>query len=411
MILRLIQHLRDKRFELTVILGLHPLSIFVYSMSSAAGSPEELLSSYKDTIDKAEKFLTLLQEFCDMGTAMRTVITRCLVNSSHYQLLTEQILSDDSEYANFMRRSADKYSEALASLPSPEPPPEFSDLPSLTARLTHQTFLEELVFWTVKYEFPQKLVCLLLNMLPDAQYKEAFTRAFVLHYSRMSMMLVKSGNSDSLSNRVVHVSVQLFSNLDLALRMTDQLHLLHIMVSSLKNMMCNVLTHNTLGDPQKNYHEVVDCAEHVMKDHCYWPLVSDLNNVLSHPPIAYRFMQDERLLNMWFDFLSMFQGMNVNVREMESHIEFEPNTYYAAFSAELEASASPMWALVSHLKDSGTRQLTLNVIKQCLAAIKDWFNAIYFLRPDQVDAFKVSFHLPLHRYFSVFVRQVILGTN
>ena len=96
---------------------------------------------------------------------------------------------------------------------------------------------------------------------------------------------------------------------------------------------------------------------------------------------------------------------------MESHIEFEPNTYYAAFSAELEASASPMWALVSHLRDSDTRHLTLNVIKQCLAAIEDWFNAIYFLRLDQVDAFKVSFHLPLHRYFSVFVRQVIFGSN
>jgi E3 ubiquitin-protein ligase UBR3 len=27
------------------------------------------------------------------------------------------------------------------------------------------------VFWTVKFEFPQKLVCLLLNMLPDPDYK------------------------------------------------------------------------------------------------------------------------------------------------------------------------------------------------------------------------------------------------
>ena len=44
--------------------------------------------------------------------------------------------------------------------------------------------MEELVFWTVKYEFPEKLVCLLLKMLPDAEYKEAFTRAFVTHYSR-----------------------------------------------------------------------------------------------------------------------------------------------------------------------------------------------------------------------------------
>ena len=55
------------------------------------------------------------------------------------------------------------------------------------------------------------------------------------------MILVKSSNSDKLSNRVVHVSVQLFSNEDLALQMTTELSLLHIMVSSLKNMMKNVL--------------------------------------------------------------------------------------------------------------------------------------------------------------------------
>ncbi len=42
--------------------------------------------------------------------------------------------------------------------------------------------------------------------------------------------------------------------------------------------------------------------------------------------------------------------MNLNVRIGGAHIEFEPNTYYASFSGELEASASPMWALVSHIK-------------------------------------------------------------
>ena len=43
--------------------------------------------------------------------------------------------------------------------------------PALQDSLVHHTFLEELVFWTVKFEFPQKLVCLLLNMLPDPDYK------------------------------------------------------------------------------------------------------------------------------------------------------------------------------------------------------------------------------------------------
>jgi len=79
---------------------------------------------------------------------------------------------------------------------------------SLQEHLVHTTFLEELMFWTVAYEFPQKLVCLLLNMLPDPDYKEALTRAFVLHYSRISMMLERSTDPDTLSNRVVHVSVQ-----------------------------------------------------------------------------------------------------------------------------------------------------------------------------------------------------------
>ena len=98
--------------------------------------------------------------------------------------------------------------------------------------------------------------------------------------------------------------------------------------------------------------------------------------------------------------------MNVNIRELRNHIEFEPQTYFASFSAELEASASPMWSLVTHLKDQSTRHLTLNVINYCLRAIKQWFDAIYFLSPDQLDSLKMSFHLPLHRYFAVFLRQV-----
>ena len=44
---------------------------------------------------------------------------------------------------------------------------------------------------------------------------QALTRSFVRHYSRVSMMLMKSHNSDKLSNRIVHVSVQLFSNEEL----------------------------------------------------------------------------------------------------------------------------------------------------------------------------------------------------
>ncbi|XP_046390043.1 E3 ubiquitin-protein ligase Ubr3 isoform X2 [Ischnura elegans] len=380
-ILRLIQHLRE---------------------NSQSGLPDAYLIAIQD----ADRFLTMLHDFSALGAAMRRVMTGALTNPQIYKNLTD-VGNGDGDYSRYMRQSKRIYEDAVKSLPNPEPPDEYKDCPSLQEQLVHRTFLEELVFWTVKFEFPQKIVCLLLNMLPDPDYKEALTRAFVLHYSRISMMLERSLDPDTLSNRVVHVSVQLFSNEGLASRMADNLNLLHVMVISLKFMMGKILMQNTLHDIDKNFHYVVDCGRQVMKEHCYWPLVSDLNNVLSHKSVAIKFMSDNNLLEMWFTFLSMFQGMNVNQRELTQHVEFEPSTYYAAFSAELEASAYPMWAMVSHLSDASTVGLTRHVLTACLAAMQDWLDAVNFTDADMSDSFQVSFHLPLHRYFSVFMCQAI----
>ena len=63
-----------------------------------------------------------------------------------------------------------------------------------------------------------------------------------------------------------------------------------------------------LNDMDNNYHMVIDCGKEIIKDHCYWPVVSDLINVLSHKPIAFKFIADQRLLNFWFNLVSLFQG-------------------------------------------------------------------------------------------------------
>lgn len=102
-------------------------------------------------------------------------------------------------------------------------------------------------------------------MLPDPDYKEALTRAFVLHYSRISIMLENSADPDTLSNRVVHVSVQLFSNESLALRMTEQLNLLHVMVISLKSMMGKISIQNTLHCKSKNCYKISFYAHKLIK--------------------------------------------------------------------------------------------------------------------------------------------------
>ncbi|XP_043254590.1 E3 ubiquitin-protein ligase Ubr3 [Colletes gigas] len=381
-ILRLIQHLRE---------------------NCKAGRPD-----YRVAIQNADGYVTMLLDLNKMGALMRNVMTSALTDSQKYKsLMDPSISTGQPEYDLYCQESNKIYQEAVKCLPNPEPPDAYKDCAPLQKHLKHTTFLEELMFWIVVYEFPQKVVCVLLNMLPDPDYKEALICAFVLHYSRISMMLERSADPDTLSNRVVHVSVQLFSNESLALRVLDRLKLLHVMVISLKYMMMKILIQNTLHDIDTNFHYVVDCGRQVMKEHCYWPLVSDLNNVLSHKPMAIRFMSDDSLLIMWFDFLSMFQGMNVNHRERSLHVEYEPNTYYAAFSAELEASAYPMWALVSHLCGPESVTLSRRMLMFCLTALQDWLDAVNYTHSNDSDSLQVSFHLPLHRYFAVFLRQAV----
>ena len=87
--------------------------------------------------------------------------------------------------------------------------------------------------------------------------------------------------------------------------------------------------------------------------------------------------------------------MNLNVRVKGQHVDFEEKTYYASFSGELEASASPMWALVSHLKDSNTREYTVNVLKHCLTAIREWMEDVEFDSQDKVR-FSLLFKLILY---------------
>lgn len=300
--------------------------------------------------------------------------------------------------------------------------------------LTHSSFAEEFLFWTIVYQFPQKLVCFLLNMLPDSTYKAAFAESFVHHYSRVSLMLARfrnlddgSGHSlsrpsphDLLSNCVVHVSVQLFSNEPLAAKLCRDQHLLHVIIASLRatiegsgagDDVRGILVNSRLQSSARNRHMVVRCDHYIMRKHSYWPLVSDLNNILTHNPVAMIFMNDLNLLEMWLEFILNFQAMNLNVREFDEHVEYENESYYAAFSAELEICATPVWTLISHLKTPDTAHLTKQVILTTRNILDGWFEKISMTNYDVPNAYHITFHIPLHRYYSIFLHHGVAYQN
>lgn len=106
-------------------------------------------------------------------------------------------------------------------------------------------------------------------------------------------------------------------------------------------------------------------------------------------------------------------GMNVNIRETSSHVEFEPSSYYAAFSCELEASAYPMWSIISHLKDASYAQLSKKIMSYLINYLQDWLDAVNFQSPrmEKNEMMHASFHFPLHRYLAAFIYQAVKTMN
>ncbi|XP_030198525.1 E3 ubiquitin-protein ligase ubr3 isoform X2 [Gadus morhua] len=416
-----------------------------------SGSERDL----QKVLQQLEPQISFLEELTKMGGAMRTVLTKILTNQQ-----TFKDLSMGQEGSPYAKQNYEKYLSALknsglvsveekalpASAESPageeeatgalassgaaaagsteeaskEEDPDGGQAlgqrkrvklssttkdTSIMDSLKHKCFLEELLFWTIKYEFPQKMVTFLLNMLPDQDYKITFTKTFVQHYAFIMKTLMKSHESDTMSNRIVHISVQLFSNEELARHVTEECQLLDVMVTVLLYMMESCLVKSELQDEEKSRHVVVNCGEALLKNNTYWPLVSDFINILSHQSVAKKFLEDHSLLMLWMSFVSFFQGMNLNKREMNEHVEFESQTYYAAFAAELEACAQPMWGLLTHCKVKETQEYTKTVVRYCLEALQLWFDAIGFV--DEPAPNQVTFHLPLHRYYAMFLSKAV----
>jgi len=63
------------------------------------------------------------------------------------------------------------------------------------------------------------------------------------------------------------------------------------------------------ADSPKGNRKVINCANAVLKEHSYWPLVSDLINLFSHRDVALYFMSDTVLLTHWASIMSCFQGI------------------------------------------------------------------------------------------------------
>ena len=57
-------------------------------------------------------------------------------------------------------------------------------------------------------------------------------------------------------------------------------------------------------------HLVINCDKEVIKYECYWPVVSDFIDIVTHHKIAFIFMKESDLLEKWMNFVAYVTGAN-----------------------------------------------------------------------------------------------------
>lgn len=354
---------------------------------------------------------------------------------------------DDLDYQHYLKTLSKNYRKAVQELELSSIFPDLSDLEisdlkisdqieSFKADLKHQTYLDEIIFWTIYYEFPTNLITFLLKMLPHDDYKAHFAECFVKHYFRISMLILHpiqrfNGMNDKdiyhnkLANAIVHISVQLFSNENLARELCEKFHLLYIIILSFKFAICGdgknfwgiLKVNSELGFDHGNYiiedkgpivHHVVSCDHPILRYHRFWPLNSDLNNLFTHKQIAHMFLNDNDLIDVWLEFIMAFQAMNMNLKSTKA--DDTNQNYKRSFSAEVEIASSQMWTLISQLNDKESLPLTINFVQRAMKWLRKWLYLISF-DINLIDTDRCTFHLPLHRYYSVFLNHAVANQD
>ncbi|CAF1534930.1 unnamed protein product, partial [Adineta steineri] len=201
--------------------------------------------------------------------------------------------------------------------------------------------------------------------------------------------------------RLVNLSVQLFSNTNITIQAINEYYLIEIILSSIYAIFSNIKTNCQLQKSEENHHLVIS-ENDFSRNMYYWPIVSDVLNVLSHEYASRKFFLEKKYFLTWNEIMSWFQGMSVNHNDIQSEFFLQTNTNYLfAFTAENECCAMTLWTIIAHIMKQDFLEMTSMVINQLFIAIKEWFSDIGFEQYTDIIKDQVTFHLPLHRYISI----------
>ncbi|CAF1166334.1 unnamed protein product [Adineta ricciae] len=373
---------------------------FVQHLRSHASPTQSNLYVTIDEFDSLSPLFDLLDDLCDTGSTIRSIFTHCLLDTEMYKQLNEQ-----SPLSDLRNITHDVYLQQLKETSNLSVPLllQTDEFPESFVTQQAGCLLGEMLFWLMKYQISERLLKFSLMLLTESDFKDVFTQSFLNVYGIAIAQMIKTRNSREKMNlsRLVHISVQLFSNTHLTTRAIENYHLMEIILSSLHALFDRVKTSCQLQNRNTNCHFVIFEDDFSRSMH-YWPMISDFMNILSHEHASRQLITKENFLLTWISIINGFQGMNVNHQKPEFDILHQSNTNYLfAFTIEIECCATALWTIIAHIMTPDFLNVTSVAINYLLITIKEWLSAIELKHHFDIRQDQITYHLPLHRYLSI----------
>jgi hypothetical protein len=247
----------------------------------------------------------LIDDLCQTGSSIRSIVIQCLRNQHIYEEFRRASTSDAHQEI-----SHDIYEQQIINIKHLTIPltlqyeNEFVYLPIRKATC----LLDELLFWTMKFNIPERLLNVLLILYKESSFRQALTPSFVNIYALIYVQWYEQHLSieHGHCSRLHQLSVQVFSNSELTRLAIDHEYLIEIILSLLHMFWSSNRLDCQLQSSQTNFHRILSST--YLSSASYCSLIFDFVSILSHEYATRLFVVNKRYVQTWLDMISWFQG-------------------------------------------------------------------------------------------------------
>lgn len=374
-----------------------------------------------------EIYLDFLIKLMKSSVILRDLMVETLISEDVYKSQIE--LFDTHKDPDFVRifregmKKLEREKKLLAPFAVPHDwPTKRYQLSAFRDDFPINCFLEELMFWNIVSEFPQKLVCFLLGFLMNENYKSILSKAYINNYPRITIMIAgsrchpRAQNPDpyeQMSRRVVQVSVQIFNDRDLTLRLCEDYQVLRTLVYCIRIAIEGSQQSGMYGclNIDMNNHcdnialRTVKPEERLIRNRHLASLNEDFGAILGLDREAERLIKDKDIHRTWLEMLSYFQGMDTHLRLIDEHTPYDrPGRHFSNFNVENDFCLGPLGTILSPLKHPSKLRLAQALLHGIEESLSDWLIKSRTRPGTRLNPYVMTFHIPLHRMYGATLR-------